>query len=242
MKTPSFRHMGGKARLRTWLISHFPSNIETYVEPFAGKANVFFEAKKVGIAKRYVLNDLDTNFLCALVGADLSLLPEKVDKTDFSYWKDNPSLIAKLLEPRITFAGKGYKHGYSGSSGTHVGYSRDSYLQVCKAAREMLEGQDVEITTGTWQAAVAGCDSNSFVYLDPPYLGTKSCYENIDHSELIAWLNQTKARWAVSGYSSPAYEKTLIFTERFEKKRNSEIKSSNSGNYEEVTEVLWTRL
>jgi site-specific DNA-adenine methylase len=240
MKIPSFRHMGGKARLRSWLISHFPVAMETYVEPFAGKGNVFFSACSTVNALRFVLNDIDTNFLVSLLAADLNLLPESVSKEEFSLWKTRTDHVARLIEPRITFAGKGYKYGYSGSSGTHVGYSGESYRLMCQKARYLLNQNHVEITTGSWEQALILGSSEDFVYLDPPYLGTQASYGNIDHQKLVTVLNDAKFRWAISGYGNTLYDTNLNFTGRFEKKRNSEIKSSNTGSFEEVTEVLWT--
>lgn len=236
---PSFRHMGGKARLRSWLIAHFPCNIKTYVEPFAGKGNVFYAVKSLGRASDYILSDIDTSFLRCLINVDLKKLPESVSKESFKYWKANQTDIAKVLEPRITFGGKGYEHGYSGSSGPHVGYSKVSYTVMCEAARNLLNG--VKITSNCpWQILLRAYTTDWFVYLDPPYNGTKASYNNIEHVELIKHLNSMDCRWAISGYSSPLYEMQLKFIDRFERVRNSEIKSSNSGRFEASTEILWT--
>lgn len=62
MKTPSFRYMGGKARLASWLIGHFPKAGGRYVELFAGRGNVFFKARQSLDFKEWTLNDLDTGF------------------------------------------------------------------------------------------------------------------------------------------------------------------------------------
>ena len=239
MKTPSFRYIGGKARLRKWLISHFPQTGGSYVELFVGRANVFFEAKRQLSFKRWHLNDLNSAFLQALLDADLTQLPDHVSKETFNFWKNQNSAVSAIIEPRITFAGKGYWAGFSGTSGTHVGYSGSLYRQVCESARSLLSG--CEITSQSWdQVDLSGLGKDDFVYLDPPYYGTtNTTYPNIDHEKLVDFLNAAPFRWAMSGYDNCLYKSSLRFASRYERMRNSEIKSSNSGHKEPVCEVLW---
>lgn len=241
MKTPSFRYMGGKARLRSWLVGLFPANGRTYIEPFVGRGNVFFEAiQRVSYAK-WMLSDLDVHFLTALLRTDLSQLPEVVDRAVFNDLKTRHDDIALLVEPRVTFAGKGYAAGFSGSSGTHVGYAKDNYLRVCESARALLSRPGVHVESRQWTTLPwSDLTEEDFVYLDPPYFGTKASYPNIDHSELAAILRGARFRWALSGYANTNYEAQIGFVERFERERNSEIKSSNTHRASPVTEVLWT--
>jgi site-specific DNA-adenine methylase len=239
--------MGGKARLRKWLVDHFPDGGALdggmfYIEPFAGKGNVFFEAVQRLRFIYWELNDVDTTFLQALRYADLGELPESVSKEEFPSWKakaEQGNWIARLIEPRITFAGKGYAAGYSGTSGTHVGYSGTLYRQVCREARRLLEKTSY-IKQRDWQETLDVADSSCFVYLDPPYYGTTASYGNIDHSELVLRLNAAEFNWALSGYRNRLYDGDLHFQCRFDYERNSEIKSSNSGKREAVIETLWT--
>ena len=243
MKTPSFRYMGGKARLRKWLVSLFPANGRSYIEPFAGRGNVFFEAVQRLAFSDWLLSDRDTAFLEALLTADFSQLPACVDREVFEKLRKTPKdAISLLVEPRVTFAGKGYASGFSGSSGTHVGYSRQNYLAVCAAAKSLLTRPNVVVLDGTsWESLPWGSWSHDdFVYLDPPYFGTKASYPNIDHSALAQVLRKARFRWALSGYANEAYEQQLDFKSRFEYVRNSEIKSSNTHTITPVTEVLWT--
>lgn len=242
MRTPAFRHMGGKARLRKWLVDHFPDSGQFYIEPFAGKGNVFFHAVQHLSFQWWELNDLDAKFLYCLRTADLGRLPESVSKDEFSVWKTRAAdgdPIAQLIEPRITFAGKGYAFGHSGHSGSHVGYTGENYSKVCQEARRLLE-RVTYIKQRDWSETLELTDHSCFVYLDPPYYGTQAAYKNIDHEHLIRVLNQSKFSWALSGYRNNLYDTRLEFKCRFEYERNSEIKSSNSGKREAVIETLWT--
>jgi len=234
---PAFRHMGGKARLRRWLVNMFPLSCTRYIEPFAGKGNVYFLARYCLSAQQWILADTDVKFLNALLTANFEDLPERVEKADFAHWKASESDLAYLLEPRITFAGKGYRFGYSGSSGTHVGYSGKSYKPVCMAARLILS--DCQIIASDFSPVLDSCGEGDFVYLDPPYYGTNSCYSNIDHEHLVDKLNNAKFRWALSGYENPVYSR-LNYTNLFQFERNSEIKSSNTRVRTPVVECLWT--
>ena len=239
MKTPSFRYMGGKARLASWLVGLFPKTGNRYVEMFAGRGNVFFKAKQALGFREWHLNDLDIGFFRALLSVDLDGLPETVSKEDFAEWKGKKDGLAALLEPRITFGGKGYRFGgtYSGDCGGHVGYSKGCYKPVCEEARRLLQG--VALTETDWEKFdLSSLGRDDFVYCDPPYVGTKASYPNIDHEKLIERLNSACFRWALSGYESGLYDSKLKPVRRYAKVRNSEIKSSNTKSFSPVTEVL----
>lgn len=238
-KTPAFRHMGGKARLREWLIGLFPKTGYRYIEPFAGKGNVFYLVKQNLDYNYYILNDLD-GFLCVLKTFDCYLLPEKINKKNFSYWKKTKNKTAKILEPRITFAGKGYKFGFSGSSGTHVGYDKKNYTNNCQIAINLLQKTDIYRYDYYYLLSSLDITENDFIYFDPPYYNTKTCYNNIDHEKLIKLINKLKCNWALSGYASELYTKNLKYKNKYVFERNSEIKSSNKGERVPVNEILWT--
>lgn len=230
--------MGGKARLRKWLVSLMPQSCETYIEPFVGKGNVFYLSRNVIQAVSWTLSDIDCRFLLALQQADFDMLPAYIERVDYLRWKlAQNDAISILVEPRITFAGKGYAHGFSGSSGTHVGYSGLHYKPVCQAARLLLA--DATIIQRSWEDTLASVNCADFVYLDPPYYGTQASYNNIDHAALVNTLNQAKFKWLLSGYDNQLYSKNLQFLRKLTCERNSEIKSSNIGMRIPVIETVW---
>lgn len=229
--------MGGKVRLRKWLVSHFPASGNKYVEPFAGRGNVFFQARKDLRFMAWHISDVDVSFFTALRDANLDDLPARVTKSDFNVWKTSTSPVAKLIESRITFAGKGYRFGFDGGDPSHPPYRGDLYKPLCEEARRLLA--DVHITEASWdQWDYDSLTADDFVYFDPPYYGTNASYPNIDHEKLVRTINGLRCRWALSGYDNAVY-KSLKFTGRYVRERNSEIKGSNSRRYEPVTEVIW---
>lgn len=229
--------MGGKVRLRKWLIEKFPQNGRIYFEPFAGLGNVFYLSKQQLKFSEWQLNDINP-FLKILQNFDVNELPCTVNKDEFSYWKNLNSNCSKIIEPRITFGGKGYSFGYSGSSGNHVGYSRENYQLQVLNAKFLLA--NCLITTACYKEIdFSKFTSEDFIYFDPPYFGTKASYPNIDHLKLIQMLNSLECKWAISGYENEIYS-SLRFLKKFSIQRNSEIKGSSKKAYSGVREILWT--
>lgn len=237
--SPSFRFVGGKSRLRNWLVSHFPPSGDLYLEPFAGRGNVFFKAYESLKFNKWHLNDLDASFLKSLTKVDLSQLPQQVNRDDFAVWKNKNDDIAKVIEPRVTFAGKGYKAGYSGTSGNHKGYNRDLYCKTCQSAKDLLS--NVKVTQLSWENLnIQEIGKNDFVYCDPPYFNTEGPYPNINHTKLISVLNSAGCRWAISGYVGELYDSKLNYKNKYTQERNSEVKGYNARQRQPVVEVLWT--
>lgn len=237
-KTPSFRYMGGKSRLRKWLLSYFPKTGRKYIEPFAGLGNVFFQARKDLDFEEWHLSDIDVSFFVAMLEANLDDLPDKVSRSDFLMWRDANNSISKIIESKITFAGKGYRAGFDGGHESHPPYNGKLHRAICEEAKRLLV--NVKIESVSWNKRdYTGLTQHDFVYFDPPYFGTKASYPNIDHAELVDLLNAATFRWALSGYDNELYASHLRFTARHERERNSEIKGSNSRKYEAVCEVLW---
>lgn len=230
--------MGGKCRLRKWLVSHFPKFGNKYIEPFAGLGNVFYLAKKELKFNQWLLGDINT-FLISMLNANLNELPNKVLKEDFNYWKSLNTHISKVIEPRITFAGKGYSAGFNGYHKSHSPYNGKLYKQVCEEARKILsKALVINCSWDKWD--FKKLNKEDFVYFDPPYFGTKASYPNIDHEKLILILNNLNFKWALSGYANKLYDENLKFLNIYVKERNSEIKGSNTKSYQISNEILWT--
>lgn len=204
--TIQFSHPGGKARIRETLYQFFPESGRKYLEPFAGRGNVFFEWYKRSTFTSYQLNDLNyATFFTALKQADLTQLPFEVNEFNFEVWQNRwlaSDPIAHILEPKITFRGKGYPAGYGDKH-----YNKGNYQNICSQAQEILKDSRIIISRSDWaHLDYDNLNEEDFVYLDPPYYKTSGVgYGNIDHTELLARLSEVNFRWVLSGYESDLY-------------------------------------
>jgi len=202
----AFPYPGGKVRIRKELFKFFPEEGHHYIEPFVGRGNIFFEFYKRSVFEQYIINDIRiARFFKSLKIADLTLLPSKVDESDFDYWyvkwlMHDP--IAYVLEPKITYRGKGYDAGWQ------IGrYQRSRYLATCAEAQNILQNDNVIISSSDYVFMAWDLfGPEDFIYCDPPYYETDGVgLGNIDHLELLQKLTDTNSRWAVSGYLSDLY-------------------------------------
>lgn len=252
MRVPSFSIMGGKAKLRSKLIPHFPHSGRRYIEPFYGGGNVFFLAKQELNYRAWILNDRYSKLMSGIKMVDVDYLPEIVDKALFLELKSRFKLgdaLATVLEPRITFGGKGYNSGFAGNrktgSKSDSDYSQKNYRKTLIRAKELLEGRVFLYNWDWWEfiQSIPNLNEQDFMFIDPPYFGTKAHYPNIDHELLCSTLSSLSdkgIRWALSGYDNELYQEKLQFKSRYEFIRNSELKQSSTRRKEPVIEVLWT--
>jgi site-specific DNA-adenine methylase len=103
---------GGKARMASTLVSFMPQSGQTYVEPFAGRGNVFWAAAASGLKfDHWHLNDIRTaNFFNAIrcIGEHVDVPVRSRDEylQQWSAYKMQ-DLRATLLEAYLSFGGAG---------------------------------------------------------------------------------------------------------------------------------------
>lgn len=203
----AFPYPGGKHRILDWLFEMFPEEGRLYVEPFAGRGNVFFGFYPRGGYEGYRLNDLNTgNFFGALARCPLADLPED-DEVEmmFPVFKNRALIndpVALSIEPIISFHGKGYRYGYRADR-----YNKRRITDRIQQAQTMLLDTKVKWSKTDWVwLPWSEYTEEDFIYLDPPYTTEFSTgYGNIDHDELCQKLTDTKARWILSGYDNAIY-------------------------------------
>lgn len=242
----SFAIMGGKSRIANWLCNHFPLEGNTYLELFAGRGNVFFTAINKLQYSQWILNDkYEYKFLNALNNINIELLPDEMNDQLASHYKSFPgSNVAKVIEPLITFGGKGYQHGFKLDNRKR--YNKLLLSRKIKLCKVLFEINKVNIWGLNWKCALSKfkqcLNENDFVYCDPPYYETKASYPNISHYELICELNELKCKWAISGYDNSLYRDELKYENKYTIERNAEIKGSLSlsNGTSRVLEHLWT--
>lgn len=232
---PSFGYLGGKVRIRDWLLSKFPLKGEIYFEPFAGLGNVYYLSQSILLYNNWILNDTNP-FLKILKDIDISelnSLPKEITKELYDYYKSSGCNISKLIEYQITYANAGYKTTYNPISITGNRYTRSLYLNKLKLAKNQLS--KATIHNQSWETFnYNSFNEQSFLYFDPPYINTHASYGNIKHTKLIDILNKAKFKWALSGYDNDFYKQCLNYNNKYELVINKNIDSST------YKETLWT--
>jgi hypothetical protein len=104
---PTFGYPGGKAKLANQIVRILPPAGYRYVEPFAGRANVYFRVTQRLIYQRFWLNDRGTNkdgsenldafnFLCSL--RNFTNIPSQLDQQLFDLIKQKHKAGMRMVD------------------------------------------------------------------------------------------------------------------------------------------------
>jgi len=234
-----FSYPGGKFKIFKKLFEHFEHCGRWYIEPFAGRGNIFFNFHQIACFEQYHINDLSTGkFFKAIKNADFTQLPSTMTKLEFEKlrWlseRDDP--IALALEPVITFSGRGYGNG---SNLGHYDFNR--YYQKFKFIQGILNDTRVKIHTMDWSSLPWDqFTEDDFIYCDPPYYKEDGYnYGNIDHENLIYKLKDSDANWAISGWPNELYE-DLLGEPDLKFDRRKDMVAGSQGVEVSIEECLW---
>lgn len=242
---PTFTYPGMKGTIRPWLVSHFPTDIRCYVEPFAGRANVFFYVAAYREIKSYWLNDFRTGpWMQALVDADPFKIPDEITEADARVWKARArdgDPLAIVMEPWLTFYGVGYERvaGAGGGSLTKNSFPKKSMVERIHYAKLALANTPGLITGEKCEQMrlEERCDERDFVYFDPPYVGRRALSytdADVDHVALLCKLKAAPYRWVLSDYPNPLHEAYLGPPDDVSEPRRKIIPSSSGPEGEAV--------
>jgi hypothetical protein len=242
---PVIPYPGGKGRLAPALISFMPPKGRMYLEPFAGRGNVFWAAASRNFDFQcWWLNDLRTGgFFEAVrsIGGTVEI-PARSKEEYYRQWAafKQGDLRAKLLEPFLSFGGGGFGCGGFGGkkSADALGYTR-----TMRDCHKLMVTKKVKVSSLDW-AKLDWCSlrDDDFVFCDPPYLGADvRPYDesDINHERLVQVLKGAKFRWMLSGYSHELYARELgqpFYAE------DVQLKTTNyhqNGGKERRIECLW---
>ncbi|MEK9497115.1 DNA adenine methylase [Photorhabdus sp. P32] len=234
IKHPAIRYHGGKFRLASWVIKHFPQHTH-YVEPFGGAASVLLR-KERSYAEIY--NDLDddvVNFFRVIRDEDTRqqlierMLLTPYSRTEFlcSYEPiDDVIEKARRLVVRATM-GFGSAGATKGTTGFRLDTKRSSataqHLWARMPDNIAAVGQRFEGVLVENRDAILCMEDHDAVttlhYIDPPYLPEKriltSKYyrhemDNQQHENLLMAINKLQGMVVISGYDSDMYNDCLI--------------------------------
>jgi site-specific DNA-adenine methylase len=195
------------------LVEMMPTCGRLFLEPFAGRGNVFFAAALSLDFERWQLNDFATYpFFEALkrTGGRIRV-PVRTKEEFFKQKKafQRGSDRAILLEPYLTFSGGGYK---SGGFGGERSAGQKGYTQTLLDCAEILKKTKAKITKSHWKRlAWHRLGTDDFAFFDPPYFGADvRAYSNkFDHVAMVKLLRGAKFKWMLTEYKQGFYLESL---------------------------------
>ncbi|WP_338544672.1 DNA adenine methylase [Pseudomonas benzopyrenica] len=262
ISSPVIRYHGGKFRLATWIIKHFPAHT-CYVEPFGGAAGVLMRKPR---SYAEVYNDIDGQvvnlFRVIRNDSQLEALISRLSFTPYARaefelaWEpcDDPiEMAARLIvRAQMGFSSAGATCGLTGfRTDTRRSYGTAQHLWTrfpnsLRAVGERLAGVLVENRPGL-DVMAAHDMPTTLHYVDPPYLHQTRvrgqqpdryyAHEMSDeqHMELLCGLKSLKGMVVLSGYRSELYQSSLADWTLILTKA---LASGQSGNGERE-ECLW---
>lgn len=233
---PVLRYHGGKWRLSTWIIGHFPPH-RIYVEPYGGAASVLMHKPR---CYAEVYNDLDgdlVNVFKVLRDSKLaheleySLRLTPFSRSEFEQaYTPTPNMVEQVRRTiiksfmgfgacRLTMNNGKVTTGFRGNvtrSGTTPAHDWSRYPEQIMSFCERLQGVVIENRPALEVLRVYD-SPETLHYVDPPYLlstrgaGTDYQYEmsDNDHRELAQVLHELDGAVIVSGYPSELYDLEL---------------------------------
>jgi len=208
---------GGKGRLAPRIVSFLPRRGRTYLEPFAGRGNLFWEAVQQGLKfDRWWLNDLQTHtFLESIKSHGHNVEVPVRSRRVFEYLRDaykRGDVMATLLAPHICYSGGLYESGVKGGSGCgddDGGGSAAGFQRTLRECHRILHQTKPKITGLDWtRLGLEKLTGDDVVVCDPPYafpLNMVKVYSDstVNYEELVDVLLDAKFRWALCGYPHP---------------------------------------
>ena len=196
-------YIGGKRRIAKQLVALIPPHT-TYVEPFAGGAQVFFQKPR---SKVEVLNDLDdeiVNFLrvCQRHPAELSRLLrwQPASRRIFGWYQQQPPETLTDVEraarfcylQKNTWGGKRMRRNFHFSVMKPPSYAPHRLPQRFAAIAQRLDGAQLESTS--YERIFNTYDrKTTFFYCDPPYVGVDLYQHNLTDQQFQHLANQLRA-------------------------------------------------
>ena len=213
---PILRWPGGKRRLLKRLLPMIPADATLCCEVFAGSAAMLLAKERHAVE---VINDVNGNLVALMRNAHFHLpaLIEEMrwfvaSRQDFEDFKSQPGLTEIqraarfLLKNRVSFNGDMKSFGVAKTKGGGVAFDRDEVGVRLEEIRRRLNKVIVENIS--YERVLLNYDSSeSFFFLDPPYVGPSTgAYEGWrqeDMQILRTRLDRLHGRWLLTVNDSP---------------------------------------
>ncbi len=218
IKNSPIPYQGSKRRLAPLIHQFLPKNITSFYEPFAGSAALSIYLAVNTECKKFIIGDNCEPLieLLELIVTTPSFVIEKytelwgrgVEKNSncfietrnfYNTYRDPVSLlylICRCVKNAVRFNTKGYFT--QSADKRRTGMHPKKMEQAIYYTSECLKGK-TEFRVGDWENTLLDADENSFIYMDPPYLGTsvgsdKRYHTQLSQSKLIEGLLRLQKR------------------------------------------------
>ena len=211
-------YQGSKRRIAQEILSHFPTAVKRVVEPFAGSAAISVHAVANLGVKRVWLNDAHEP-LVRLWTAILSD-PSGLASGYARLWRPNPVrgdadyygardrfneshdpadflyVLARCVKAAVRYNGSGM---FNNSPDKRRRGARPEAMQRrLLAVHGVLAGR-TRLTSWGYERVLRGCTPDDFVYMDPPYQGTRGSRDRrywgrFSHDEFCGELERLNQR------------------------------------------------
>lgn len=208
------RRYGGKVYLADWIIGHFPEH-ETYIEPFAGSAAVFFAKAP---AQAEILNDIEGRLIGAFeqmrarpfeLAAMLWATPYAQDNwRDVASKSDLERAALYIASTQQYYAGATHTSTFSVDAG-HANKNKarvwaDWFKRILPAAVRLKDAQLLNEDAFKVIDRFGHLD-RALWYVDPPYLGHEAEYkDSVSIADLATALKGIKGKVVYSGTEAEA--------------------------------------
>lgn len=267
MTAPPFAYFGSKQTLAARIVSLLPGH-RHYVEPYAGSLAVLLAKSPSGME---TVNDLHGDLMtfwrilrdrpdeliraCALTPHSRGEHQDAYDRTGLDDLERARRIWVSLTQGRGgTALRTGWRHYVRPTGSTGLPAYLDGYVGRMGAAAERLHNVSLECGEALDLIATYGCDSDTLLYVDPPYLGSSrsspedprratgryvcEMLREDDHRDLAAALNGCTAAVVLSGYPS------VLYDELYEGWHRTEFATGTGqfarGEWSTRTEVVWS--
>lgn len=198
------KYMGSKASIAQYILPFiqeymFVNNIETYIEPFIGGANMIDKVK----CKNKIGSDINSHLVALLqhVQKNIEDLPGDVDYELYQDVKANqttgkyPEWYIGAVEFLAGYNGRGFEASYAkpinkiDSNGKHI--IRNYYDEAKRNLIAQVPNlKDIDIRCCSYEAY--SNTKNALIYCDPPYRNTKVYSRKItfDHDKFWNWVRE----------------------------------------------------
>jgi len=211
-------YQGSKRNIAWQILSAFPKEVDTLIEPFAGSVAISVAAAHYRKAKRFYINDLNkplmdlleiiindpheiANGYERLWNAQLGQERAYYDFIRAEFNKTHRSdhflyLLARCVKASVRYNTDGEFN--QSPDNRRKGRRPSSMRQEIFGVSRLLQGKSV-VTSGDYKEVLGVISESDLVYMDPPYQGTSQnkdprYYSGLDLGDLIDFLMELNKR------------------------------------------------